>query len=257
MGTWICHLRIAEDLLTRWPDLDETAFALGNIAPDSGIPNANWTVFDPPKEVTHFLSPGQDEGRIRDLEFYGGYLATIDPAADRARYSFVLGYFTHLLCDNLWSKRIVSASKRDYASLLTERGRVAWSDFKEDWYGLDQCYVRDHADSLFWRVFLTAPYPPAYLPFIPEIALNQQLDYIRNFYSRPDPDWVLDRPYPYLNAATMTQFVAEAAAAISEVCANSDAVQELVGTHTALSVLAPDQVAPYPTPIGDTAWWRP
>src|SRR5512141_989641 len=146
MGTWICHLRIAEQLLAALPDLDEVAFTCGNLAPDSGIPNADWTVFDPPKEVTHFLNSGEDEGRIRDLEFYHVHLATIDPAADRARHSFILGYFTHLLCDNLWSKRIVSASKRDYAPLLAERGRAAWSDFKEDWYGLDQCYVREHGD---------------------------------------------------------------------------------------------------------------
>ncbi len=68
MGTWIGHLRIAENLLAVLPHLDEVAFAFGSLAPDSGVPNEDWSQFDPPKEVTHFLRPGEDEGRIKDLE---------------------------------------------------------------------------------------------------------------------------------------------------------------------------------------------
>src|SRR5262245_39081459 len=64
MGTWISHLRIAENLLAQIPGLDEVAFAYGNLAPDSGLPNADWTIFDPPKTVTHFLRVGEDEGQI-------------------------------------------------------------------------------------------------------------------------------------------------------------------------------------------------
>jgi len=67
MGTWISHLRIAEQLLTAMPQLDEVAFIYGNLAPDSGLPNADWSAFDPPKEVTHFLRPGEDEGRIAGI----------------------------------------------------------------------------------------------------------------------------------------------------------------------------------------------
>ena len=105
----------------------------------------------------------------------------------------------HLLCDNLWAKRIVSASKRDYAQLLAERGREAWGIFKDDWYGLDVLYVRDHPECSFWRVLMQTPNPPAYLPFVPEAGLHHQLDHIRQFYSQPDLSWVIGRPYPYLN----------------------------------------------------------
>ncbi len=69
MGTWICHLRIAEKLLPHFPELDKTTFAFGNLAPDSGIPNETWTEFDPPKEVTHFLQKGEGEDMIRDLVY--------------------------------------------------------------------------------------------------------------------------------------------------------------------------------------------
>jgi hypothetical protein len=74
MGTWISHLRIAEKLLQFFPALDEVTFTFGNLSPDSGVPNADWTGFDPPKEVTHFLRKGGGEDDIHDLVFYRQYL---------------------------------------------------------------------------------------------------------------------------------------------------------------------------------------
>jgi hypothetical protein len=249
VGTWIAHLRIAEELLKQLPELDEAAFAFGNLAPDSGQPNEDWSQFDPPKEVTHFLRPGEDEGRIKDLDFYRRHLAggaTGDPAAS----SFLLGYFFHLVCDNLWSKRVVSASRLAYADLLEEKGGAAWNEFKRDWYGLDQRYVRDHPDCLFWRIIMTRPSPRPYLPYLPEQALHHQLDYIRDFYAKPDPRWQLDRPYPYLNGATMDRFVADCTRAILKIQAARTRLAAL-DSDTALSILAENDVAPYKLPIGD------
>jgi hypothetical protein len=67
MGTWISHLRIAENLLHHFPDLDEVTFAFGNLSPDSGIPNADWTESTRPKNH-HFLK-GRGEHTIHDLVF--------------------------------------------------------------------------------------------------------------------------------------------------------------------------------------------
>lgn len=252
MGTWICHLRIAEQLLRVIPQLDEVAFLYGNLAPDSGMPNADWTAFDPPKDVTHFLGEGEvDEGRIKDLEFYRGYVAELDAQHDRTRYSFALGYFMHLLCDNLWAKRIVSASQRDYAALLAERGREAWGILKDDWYGLDILYVRQHPDCSFWRVLMQTPDPPAYLPFVPEAGLHHQLDHIRKFYSQPDLSWVVGRPYPYLNEAAMTCFIADAAQSLANIWEQRSQLTKLTGTHTALTLLSPEELAPLTAPLGD------
>jgi hypothetical protein len=250
MGTWISHLRIADRLLTTLPYLDETAFVYGNLAPDSGLPNADWTAFDPPKEVTHFLRPGEDEGRIKDLEFYRGYLADLD-VADRIRYSFTLGYFMHLLCDNLWAKWIVSASKRDYAQLLAERGREAWGIFKDDWYGLDVIYVREHPECSFWRVLMQTSNPPSYLPFLSEAGLHHQLDHIRQFYSQPDLSWVLGRPYPYLNEMTMTRFVDDATQTLMKIWERQVQLAQLDHSPSAIVLLAPEELAPYAAPLGD------
>ena len=110
MGTWISHLRIAENLSSHFPGLDEVTFAFGNLSPDSGIPNADWTEFDPPKEVTHFLKQGEGEHAIHDLVYYGQYLAPVQPEDDIKLYSFRLGYFFHLICDIMWAKRIWDAT---------------------------------------------------------------------------------------------------------------------------------------------------
>jgi energy-converting hydrogenase Eha subunit F len=41
MATWIAHLRLAENLLEKIEGLDAAWFAIGSIAPDSGIPDEN------------------------------------------------------------------------------------------------------------------------------------------------------------------------------------------------------------------------
>jgi len=46
MASWIVHLRIAELLLGMIDGLDAPYFAIGNIAPDSGIPDENWENFN-------------------------------------------------------------------------------------------------------------------------------------------------------------------------------------------------------------------
>ena len=55
------HLRIADILLKEPGELDETAFVMGNIAPDSGVPNEDWSRFTPPKAISHFKTKPDDE----------------------------------------------------------------------------------------------------------------------------------------------------------------------------------------------------
>src|SRR5262249_12481510 len=159
-----------------------TAFTFGNLAPDSGVPNADWSQFDPPKEITHFSNKGEGEEAIRDLEFYRAYLSDLRVREDKARYSFLLGYWFHLLTDNLWSHRVWHATKAYFTDVIADKGVVeaGWI-FKKDWYDLDHRYVRDQRESLFWRVYRIAPLPAPYLPFLPEAAVEQQIRHIRTF----------------------------------------------------------------------------
>ena len=249
MTTWIGHLRIAEALLPALPGLDETAFALGNLSPDSGIPNDDWSKFDPPKAVTHFQHDGGGEDKIHDLAFYRDYLLPLPP--DDPRYTYRLGYFVHLLSDNLWSRRVGQASRRLYAAEYASKGPQFIAQIKWDWYDLDHRYLRDYPDSLFWRVVLPAPNPPVELPFLTEDGIYFSLDHIRSFYSEPDPSLDLDRHYPYLNERTMNRYVADAAAAYLAIHRELATKPDLDGQTTALFLLPPEVLAPYLPPLGD------
>ncbi len=251
MGTWISHLRIAEQLLVELPDLDETAFTFGNLAPDSGIPNETWTEFDPPKEITHFSTRNGDESTIHDMEFYRAYLAGTHANDDKARYSFMLGYFFHLLTDHLWAARVWRPSKQYFKEIVEAKGKLnaAW-DFKADWYDQDHRYLRDNPDCLFWRVFLHAPLPLAYLHYLPLAAIHQQIHSIRKFYAEPGTR-SLDRTYPFLNDATMSRFVNDTATLLLKIYRLLPASDQLVCDNSALALLSAHEKLPYPAPLGD------
>lgn len=213
MASWIVHLRIAELLLARIPGLDESYFAVGNIAPDSGIPDEKWEKFDPPPEVTHFKRTTVTPYGQCDLDFYRAYLAPFrrDGLA-RPALSLRWGYFFHLATDNLWAREIYRPVRSRYAEQFAADQNFIW-EVKNDWYGLDQRYVRSHPDSLFWRVFLKCGEEEAGLDFLPQAALRQRIAYIQAFYQEDSPEIraMMARPFVYLSEADMDRFTVQAA----------------------------------------------
>jgi hypothetical protein len=214
MATWIAHLRLAENLLETIGGLDAPSFALGNIAPDSGIPDEKWENFEPPKEVSHFIVPTEDDAwRIVDLEFYRRYLAPIPRSAGgMERESFLLGYFFHLVTDNLWYHWVFRPTFERFQTEFEADRRFIW-EVKRDWYGLDFLYLHEHPDSLFHTVFLGCEYDVDYgLDFMPAEGLRRQLDYIKNLYQdREKMDRALnERPDIYLTKPEMDRFVESA-----------------------------------------------
>jgi hypothetical protein len=252
MGTWISHLRIAEKLLEHFPELDEVTFTFGNLSPDSGIPNADWTEFDPPKEVTHFLCRGEGEHAIHDLVYYEQYLVNIKPEDDIKLYSFRLGYFFHLICDIMWAKRIGASTKRDYKELFESKPKEAIGIVKDDWYGLDQLYVRDHPESNFWNVIMSNANPPSYLPFVKDNALHQQYEHIRTFYSQPPSEWFLTLPYQYLNEQSMSRMIADSIEAILIVHEKVQGQKNLMDVKSSSNLLPEALTSPYEKPLGNT-----
>lgn len=250
MATWIGHLRIAQQVLPLLPEIDAPMFYFGSLAPDSGEPNDDWSKFDPPKEVTHFLDPGDPEDKIHDLQFYYGFLAICSSELEPERYSFLLGYFFHLLSDNLWSRRINRAYKANYQDTFAEKGPTFWWELKRDWYDLDRLYLRENPQSLFWQVLSPTHYPPVYVPFVDEAVANRQIDYIRNFYSKQEDDCVLDRPYPHMNETTMSRYIEDTASALISIHRLLQQRPDLNGEHSALSLLPQEALAPYPMPLG-------
>jgi hypothetical protein len=209
VSTWIAHLRIAENLLGQINGLDASAFAIGNIAPDSGIPDENWEKFEPPPQVTHFKRNQSVHKEIADLDFYHGYLAGIDPK-DAQRFSFRLGYFFHLITDNLWTMQVGKPTQARFAEQFAADDKFIWK-VKEDWYGLDFLYLRAHPDCLFWRVFLGAEPESCDLDFLPAPALPRHLSYIKDFYRRQDEEIraMMNHTFKYLSQAEMDIFVDE------------------------------------------------
>jgi len=212
VATWIAHLRIAENLIGQIEGLNETWFAMGNIAPDSGIPDKNWETFSPPVKVTHFQVPNRDLSATADLDFFRQFFwGKSWPGMDSAEFSFLLGYFFHLITDNLWGQRIGRVTQSKFAAEFAADPQFIW-EVKKDWYGLDFIYVRDHPNSLFWRIFLNCVYTENYLDFLPPAAINLRIKYIQDLYQRKDEEVqkAYQRPYIYLSQQQYDDFVLEA-----------------------------------------------
>lgn len=208
---------------------------LGNVAPDSGRPNPDWTSFDLPKTVTHYLRPGEDEGHIRDLSFYREFVVPLE-AGDTATFSFVLGYFTHLVSDNLWMHLVGHGTGQAFAAEFAADRAATWGRVKDDWYGLDHKYLRDHPGNVFARVVVNAPNPPSPLPFLPSGALAHRLDDLRAFYRTPE-EFVLDRAYPYLSEASMDRAVEDSTRVLLTLLARLEAGEVSGEAEVSLHVL--------------------
>ena len=121
LATWIVHLPVAQRLIDSRDDLDPACVAVGSVAPDSGIPDEEWKTFDPPAHVTHFQAPESSRWPCADLAFYHEHIVpALDPSADRQRASFLLGYFSHLVVDNLCQAEITAPTESQYADQLAK-----------------------------------------------------------------------------------------------------------------------------------------
>jgi hypothetical protein len=209
MATWIAHLRIADKLLEQLPELNPAQLAIGSVAPDSGIPDENWEKFTPPPAVTHFERSRSVHKDIADLEFYKDYLQQVHPG-NLTRFSFRLGYFFHLITDNLWTIKVGRPTQERFAGQFAADPQFIW-EVKRDWYGLDHQYVREYPDCLYWRVFLEAEPQDAELDFLPKQALPHQLKHIKAYYQLDDEEIrdMMSRSKLFLTKIEMDRFVAE------------------------------------------------
>jgi hypothetical protein len=216
--TWITHLRLAETLLENLHGLDPISldpiqFAIGSIAPDSGIPDEKWEKFNPPAETTHFLMKEGLRYRSNDLAFFQRYLGPEKRTGmSKEAYSFLLGYFFHLVTDNLHNEKIGMPTVERWALQLGTDPRFIL-EVKADWYGLDFIYLRDHPESLFWHTFLGCECRASFLDFLPAEAVQQRVAYIQQYYQRKDDEIqaLFQRPYQYLPQAEADRFVDETA----------------------------------------------
>lgn len=89
MGSRIMHLVIANRIAERLTIEDKTTFLLGGIAPDAVSP----------KEFSHFF-----KGQVQDYSRMIDYKGFLDKYSSQEENHYVLGYFTHLIADDIWLK---------------------------------------------------------------------------------------------------------------------------------------------------------
>ena len=65
MASWMIHLRVAQGIYRQLGLKHIDEFIMGNIAPDSGIPTADGTGYQPDAEVSHFRTI--DQNGIKDV----------------------------------------------------------------------------------------------------------------------------------------------------------------------------------------------
>ena len=204
MASWMVHLRIADKLLEALSVESPVEFIVGNLAPDSGVPNEDWSTFDPPYATSHFKTGTDKAGPDAFAEKYFRP-DQIKTYSDR-QFCFYLGYLSHLITDKLWSKQIAIPTLEKFAKKdAPDREQFIW-EIKEDWYDLDYKYLRDHPGfRAFWVYLGAVGFRNEFMEEFSQDAFDNRRAYITDFYLQGKEN--LDREYPYLTEAEMDAFV--------------------------------------------------
>ena len=213
MASWMVHLRIADKLLDKRTDLSPVEFIVGNIAPDSGVPNEDWSAFTPSTKISHFKSTGKKADPQAFVQKY--FTQAQREHYDDRQFSFYLGYLVHLMTDVLWSQKIAVPTLERFAKTdAPDRQEFIWK-IKEDWYDLDYKFLRDRPGFRAFRVYLGAVgFVNEFMEEFSSDAFDNRREYITSFYLQENHH--LDREYPYLTQAQMDAFVEESTAQIFE-----------------------------------------
>ncbi len=139
MATWIVHLRVAEKVLKTLSDINETAYYVGTLAPDSGR-MADAFTYLPPKDVSHWKREGVSfEQRVIDnTEFYKKYG---ENETDPFKKSLYIGYYVHILLDTMYVREVIRP-------FIEHNGRPFWREninkIRAGWYELDFRFVNNN-----------------------------------------------------------------------------------------------------------------
>ena len=208
MASWMIHLRIADTLLDRIGNLSAEEFIMGNIAPDSGVPNEDCSKFTPSTVVSHFRRDNGTGKKKVDIPAFIDQYFTAEQRCnyDAKSYSVFLGYLTHLLTDCLWSDRIAHPTMDKY---IADNDPQMVAKIKDDWYDLDYLYLRNNPDFRGFKISKDIDcFPNTDMNIFSPDAFDNRRAYIVGFYQQENNN--LDREYPYLTKEDADRFVEEA-----------------------------------------------
>ena len=212
MASWIIHLRVAQRLYQQLHIKEKEPFVLGNIAPDSGIPNEDGTGFVPDAAISHFRSLDQNGIKcIHETDFIQQYFTPAQRQTySDSEYAFFLGYLAHLLTDKIWARDIVYAAKEKYPALFASDRSLFWQTIKRDWYDLDSMYLKTNPDFEAFCIYRDTPsIPNTYLDFFAENAFEERRHFILHFYENGVAN-IIARD-TYLSPKELDHFVLSAA----------------------------------------------
>ena len=194
MATWATHLMIADIVLEKLPQLDRRGFCVGSIAPDCNIENEDWTAFDPPREVTHFMGSGRKTAADSERFFEERVRPRIESAEINEELSFLLGYYAHLIADAEFQQmirdeaRVAAMWKRiraDEALSVRAQGmEETWDAAKKLFPKADRFrerevieaeYLQAHPKSGYITEVLALKSFPDYLDFLPAGAVVRKI----------------------------------------------------------------------------------
>lgn len=217
MATWLSHFRVADNILRRFK-FSKVDFLWGNIAPDCGVP-AKSGGFNPPKEVTHLA-----EGSKSRCDYSRFYREMIDGRDyDTKTYSFLMGYYTHLMADVLWSRLINNPCKEKNSELYKSDRDEYYRRVKPEWYANDHLFISRNPNEWYLKeLYSVDKYPVTCIPYYGVDYVERQLHHIRDYYMNP-PQYSTD--FHYLTPQMTDEWVETAANAIGEGLA-------LIGEHS-------------------------
>lgn len=194
MATWVTHLMIADNIIKQCNELDRHGFCVGNIAPDCNIENEDWTCFTPSREVTHWMSKERKVASDCDTFCQEYILKRKSEIQSHEQYSFLLGYYAHLITDAAFQwyirddKRVKDTWGRIYAD---ENLCLRAKGYSEDWdsvkklisknermheiYPMEAEYLRDNPTSGYLTEILPLKEFPDYIDYLPHGCIVRKI----------------------------------------------------------------------------------
>lgn len=205
MANWITHTILAQRLLAQGLSLDETGFVVGNIAPDCNQENEDWTSFTPPRELTHWMTSGNKLSADHQA-FFDAHI-TGRQFSDRQEYSFLLGYYAHLVTDACYQafvrapSRVAACFSRLKANEHTAcqiagmpetfdtlKGVFGRKMLFQDISVLENNWLFTHPDNLYDRVLRKTTSFPDYLSMFPQGAYSRKIAVMTGEVTRTYPE---------------------------------------------------------------------
>lgn len=185
---------IADKVMDKVTKLDRRGFSVGNIAPDFNVENEDWTAFIPSREITHWMSGKRKVASDSDAFCEEYIIKRKDGIKSEEQYSFLLGYYTHLITDASFQKYIRDEKRvRDVWSRIKADAKLQEraKGYSEDWdsikkifpmdervnemYSMEAEYLRENPESGYLTEILLLKEFPDYIDYLPAGSIVRKI----------------------------------------------------------------------------------